>query len=148
MTFINIRSINKLEKVHVYIASTICQFQPYNVWILLKTVMKYLHYRCYITVKGLGKLATCRCMYITSTICQLTGIFSYNIWILFKSNNKISTLIYLQNNTDVISRYGCNSNTHVHHVDPVYVRKFTCLFIDRIFINFMGILFHLISSEL
>ena len=27
MKFINIRSINKLEKVHVYIASTICQFQ-------------------------------------------------------------------------------------------------------------------------
>ena len=72
--------INKLEKAHVYIASTICRFQPYNVWILLKTVMKYLHwqsakqYRWYITVTGLGKLATCRCMYITTTICQLTGI--------------------------------------------------------------------------
>ena len=78
--FINIWSINKLAKVHVYIAATIWQFQPYNVWILLKTAMKYLHwqsakqYRCHITVTGLCKLATCSCMYITSTICQLTGI--------------------------------------------------------------------------
>ena len=45
----------------------------------------------------------------------------------------------LQNSTDVLSRYGCNGNTHVHHVDPMYVHKFTCIFIDRIFINFMDI---------
>ena len=73
-------------------------------------------------------------------------LFSYNIWILFKNNNKISTLIYLQNNIDVISRYGCNGNTHVHHVDPVFLRKFTCLFIDRIYIyKFHG---HLIPSHI
>ena len=75
---------------------------------------------------------------------SVDGHFSYNIWILLKSNNKISTLIYLQNNTDVISRYGCNGNTHVHYVDPVHVSNLTCLFI---FINFMGIWFHLISSK-
>ena len=60
---------------------------------------------------------------------------------------KFSTLINLQNNTDVISWYGCNGNTHVHHVDPMYVDKFTRLFIDRIDIHLMDILFHLISSE-
>ena len=65
------------------------------------------------------------------------GHFSYNIWILFTNNNKISTLIDMQNNTDVISRYGCIGNTHVHHVDSVYVHKFTCLFIECIFVNFM-----------
>ena len=32
----NLLSINKLEKVHVYIASPMCRFQPYNVWILFK----------------------------------------------------------------------------------------------------------------
>ena len=69
---------------------------------------------------------------------------------IVKNSNKISTLVNLQNNTNVIlvSRYGCNGNTHVHHVDPVYVHKFTCLFIDRTFINFLDIDFHLISSEL
>ena len=56
-----------------------------------------------------------------------------------KNSNEISTFFNLQNNTDVISRYGCNGNTHVHHVDPVYVHKFTYLFIDRIFINFMDV---------
>ena len=48
---------------------------------------------------------------------------------IVNNNNKISTLINLQNNTDIIYLDG---NTHVHHVDPVYVHKFTCLFIDRI----------------
>ena len=51
----------------------------------------------------------------------------------------LNIYVGLQNNTDVISRYGCNENTHVHHVDPVNVHKFICLFIDRIFINFMDI---------
>ena len=54
---------------------------------------------------------------------------------IVKNNNKIYTsLINLQNNKDVISRYGCNGNTHVHvhHVDPMYVHKFTSLFKDRI----------------
>ena len=99
MKFINKRSINKPEKVHVYIALTICQFQPYNVWILLKTVIKYLHW----------------------SICKT-----------------IQRLNHVTAGTEI----------HVHHVDPVYVHKFTCLFMDRIFINFMDILFHLISSEL
>ena len=45
----------------------------------------------------------------------------------------------MQNNIDVISRYACNSNTHVHYVDPMYVHKLTRLFIDRIDINFMDI---------
>ena len=58
---------------------------------------------------------------------------------IVKNNNKISTLINLQNNTDVISRYGCNGNTHVHHVDLMYVHKFTRSFIDRVDINFMDI---------
>ena len=56
-------------------------------------------------------------MYITSTTCQLSGAghFSYS--------NKIFTLINLQNNTGVISRYVCNGNTHLHHIDPMYVFK-------------------------
>ena len=60
---------------------------------------------------------------------------------IVKNSNKISTLINLQNNTDVISRYGCKGNTYVHHVGLVYMHKFTCLFIDRIYlyINCMGI---------
>ena len=62
---------------------------------------------------------------------------------IVKNSNKIFTLIYLQNNTDIISRHGCNGNTHVHTVDPIYVHKFTRLFIDRIDINFKDIeLFH------
>ena len=52
----------------------------------------------------------------------------------------------MQNSTDGMSRYGCNGITHVHHVDRVYVHKFTRLFIDRIDIHFMDIPFHLISS--
>ena len=59
---------------------------------------------------------------------------------IVKNSHKISTLVNLQNNTDVISRYGCNGNTCVHHVDPVYVHNFTCLFINGIFITFMGYL--------
>ena len=58
---------------------------------------------------------------------------------IVKNSNKISSLVNLQNNTDTISRYGCNGNTHVHIVGPFYVHKFTCLFIDRIFISFMDI---------
>ena len=58
---------------------------------------------------------------------------------IVKNNNKISTLINLQNNKDVISRYGFNGNTHVHHVDPMQVHKFTRLFIDRLDINFIDI---------
>ena len=68
---------------------------------------------------------------------------------IVKNNNTLSTLINLQNNTDVISRYGCNGNTYVHCVDPIFVHKFTRLSIDCIDIHFMNILFHLIiSSEL
>ena len=51
---------------------------------------------------------------------------------IVKNNNKKSTLINLQNNTHVISWNDCNGNTHVHHVDPMYVHKLTGLFIDRI----------------
>ena len=47
-----------------------------------------------------------------------------------------------------MSRHGCKGITHEHHVDRVYVQKFTGLFTDRIDINFMDILFHRISSEL
>ena len=43
MKFINMRSINKPEKVHVYIASSTCQFQPYNVWILFKNNNQISH---------------------------------------------------------------------------------------------------------
>ena len=43
MKFIFIRSINKLEKVHVYICVGCLLFQPYDVRILLKTVIKYIH---------------------------------------------------------------------------------------------------------
>ena len=67
---------------------------------------------------------------------------------IVKNNNKLSTLINLQNNTDVISRDGCNGNTYVHHADPMYVHKFTRLYIDRIDITFMDISFHVLSSEL
>ena len=58
---------------------------------------------------------------------------------IVKNNTKISTLINLQNNTDVILWYDCNANTHVHHVDPMYVHKFTRQFTDCIDINFMDI---------
>ena len=41
----------------------------------------------------------------------------------------------------MFSRYDCNGKPHVHHVDAVYVHKFTCLFIDRkaLDINFKDI---------
>ena len=50
---------------------------------------------------------------------------------IFKTN-KISTLINLQINTDVISQICCEGNTH--HVDPIqrYVQVYLYLFIDRI----------------
>ena len=51
---------------------------------------------------------------------------------IVKNNNKISTQIKLQNNTDVISRKDYNGNTYVHFVGFVYLHKFTCLFIDCI----------------
>ena len=35
---------------------------------------------------------------------------------IVKINNKIYTLIYLQNNTDALSQYECYGITHVHHV--------------------------------
>ena len=71
----NLLSINKLKKVHVYIASTMCPFQPYNVWILLKTVIKFAkQYRFYITIIGLCNAAMGWCMWNTSTKCQLPGI--------------------------------------------------------------------------
>ena len=83
-------------------------------------------------------------MYHINIICQVTGI-SLLTWILFKNYNKRSTLIYLQNNTDDISRYGCNGNTLVYHVDPVYVRKFTMLFYGSYIYKFHG---HLIPSHI
>ena len=66
---------------------------------------------------------------------------------IVKNSTKISTLINLQNNIDVISRYGRNGNTHVHHVDPMYVHKFTCLFIDLIDINFISRTFNSIVYQ-
>ena len=42
---------------------------------------------------------------------------------IVKSSNKISTLINLQKNTGVIARYGCNGNTHLHPVDPMYEKR-------------------------
>ena len=70
---------------------------------------------------------------------SVVGNFSYNMNIV-RNNNIITTLINLQNNTDVISRYGCNGNTHVHHVDPIYIYYVhKRLFIDRMNINFMDI---------
>ena len=87
-------------------------------------------------------------------IVKCVGHFSYNIWILLKTIIKESMLINLQNNSDGIIRYGCNGNTctHVHHVDPMYLHKFTSYiynyFIDRMGINFKDIYIHFISSEL
>ena len=66
---------------------------------------------------------------------------------IVKNNNKVSTLINLQNNTDVISQYGCNGNTHVHHVDPMYVYMFTCLLIDRIDIKMISLNIHVSRSK-
>ena len=57
-------------------------FQPYNVWILLKTVIKYLHWSICKTMLYHGKAATCRCMYIISTI---VGCPVYD-WILTPLN--------------------------------------------------------------
>ena len=58
---------------------------------------------------------------------------------IVKNNNKISTLINLQNNTDAISRSGCNGNTHLYHIDPMFVHKFTRISLDCIDINLMDI---------
>ena len=69
---IAIRSINNLNRC-------MCiwpDFQSYNVWILLKTVMKYLidqfakQYRCYITVR-LG----CNGNYMHTTLMHLFKLF-------------------------------------------------------------------------
>ena len=77
--FISIRSINKLEKVHAYIASTICRFQPYNVWILLNTVIKYLHWSICKTIQMLYHVtaATEIHMYTMLTLCTCTSSHVY-----------------------------------------------------------------------
>ena len=56
---------------------------------------------------------------------------------IVKDNYKISSLINLQINTDV---YHGTTATAIH-VDLVYMHKFTCLFVDRIYlyINCMDI---------
>ena len=76
--------------------------------------------------------------------------FSLITYDYIKNSNEIHvyTLSNLQNNTDVISRYGCNGNAHVNHIDPMHVHKFTRLFIDRIDINLMDIYFlHLYINQ-
>ena len=86
----NLLSIDKLEKVHVYIASTICRFQPYNVWILLKTVTKYLHWSIRKTIQmwyhgnrpGWGCKVQVHEYHINNV--TVVGHF-YNIWILLKT---------------------------------------------------------------
>ena len=122
----------------------------FNNWLIsqyLKTFNHIGYAQCLITDINLCKISVvyatqcalywqCPRTFRTTLVYHINNMsldrhFPYNIWILFKNNNKISTLIYLQNNTDVKSRYGCNGNTHVNHVDPVYVHRFTCLFIDR-----------------
>ena len=40
---------------------------------------------------------------------------------IVNNSNKISTLIILQNNTDVISRLGCNVQVHVYRTTNVSV---------------------------
>ena len=46
----------------------------------------------------------------------------------------------MQNNTDIISQYGCNGNTNGHHDDPMYgTISHVYVYIDRIDINFMDI---------
>ena len=67
--------------------------------------------------------------YQQSVNCRAFLLYHMNI---IENNNKISTKIKLQTNTDVISQYGCNSNTYVHYVGLVYLHKFICLFVDRI----------------
>ena len=67
---------------------------------------------------------------------------------IVKNNNKISTQIKLQNNTDVISHYDCNGNTYVHYVGLVYLQKFTCLFIDHIELYIYRFHGHLIPSHI
>ena len=67
-------------------------------------------------------------------ILQVTGIslitneYCYN-------NYKISTLINLQNNTDVTSLYGCNGNTHTFTPCWSYVRAQVHMFIYRSYID-------------
>ena len=57
---------------------------------------------------------------------SVVGHFSLITYECCLKSNKIFTFINLQNNTDVLSRYGCNGNTHVHHVDAMYpIRKKT-----------------------
>ena len=68
---------------------------------------------------------------------------------IVKNNNKISTKIKLQNNTDVISRNGNKGNKYVHYVGFVYLHQFTCLFIDciELYIYISWTIKHLISSD-
>ena len=110
------------------------EFQSDNVWILFKTVMKYLHWSFYKTIEKLyhSKAATRSCMYTASTMCRLTWISVYErtYMNIVNNSNKISTLINLQNNTDVISRHSCNGNTH--NVDAIQMHLFKLhVFIDR-----------------
>ena len=81
---ISIRSINKLNRC-------MCiwpEFQSYNVWILLKTVIKYLidqsakQYRCYITVR-LG----CNGIYIHTRLMHMFKLFKDRIDIHNNTHN-------------------------------------------------------------
>ena len=78
---------------------------------------------------------------------SIVGHFSsHNIWILFETIIKYLHWSIYKTIQIFISRYGCNGNTyvHVHHVDPMYVHKFTRLFIDHI-LYFYG---HLTQSHI
>ena len=68
--FMIYRCINNMSVVF-YFSLTL-----YNIWILIKTVRKYVHWSICKTIQMLyhGKAATFRCMYITSTIFRLSGI--------------------------------------------------------------------------
>ena len=55
--------------------------------------------------------------------CVGCRAFLLQLMNIVKNSNKISTLINLQNNTVVISRYGSNGNTYVHYIDPMYMHK-------------------------
>ena len=104
----------------MYIASTMCLFHPYNVWILLKTVITYLHWSICRTIQTdvISRLqawarlqGACAC--ISHQQYVVVSHFFYNIWLI-----RLKTIIkYLQTICKQYrSRYGYNGNTYVHHI--------------------------------
>ena len=84
MKFISIRSINKLKRC-IYIEQQCVSwsaFEPYKVWILLNTVIKYINWSICKTIQMLyhGRLQHAGACISHQQFVGFRAFQSYNIW--------------------------------------------------------------------